>query len=341
MSMLADQHPGRLRVVDAEPGVLSSRVLGCQIEAHYPIDHEAGFRLARLVLAAIESLLSTGLDRDMVSFSSLLSIFVNPQVDPAERLSFSLKHRVGVPEFIISVDSNSQMGFGEQQQLRRGLVDFLVAFVVEVVGSSASAQSFKALIDHDGALDRSTYFSAPLFPPDDVFAPSIDSFDLRRFPKQPKATLFRRAPATSRAINEVHHESLHNDGLIRNEVWDRAGWNGCVYLTTDETSADDVMGLVFKDEQAGSQVFESLVDQVGRDNTQGRLSVAFLEASDSPRYTASIQSNPSTLVGRAQVFLSYGRLEMAPSTSDNLRRFMNSIVVGGPAEDGRGVPNRV
>lgn len=301
-----------------------SRVVGCDIDVLYPTDHADGFHFARLILAAVECLLATGFNHNMISFLSDLSIRVNLHDHDATTLSFNRTYRSGVPEFAVSVTQNASADAGELSHFRQGLAGLLLAILAEIAGQSAAVDSVKALLTDENALDRSVYFPAPITPRPSFPLPlsqlTVGTYE----PLQP-ATQFGRADTRRSDTNLSHHQELRNVGLIRNEVWDRAGWNGCVYLSTTKPGSVPTMGLIFSSEQAGRDVFDTLIEQIGTDNVEGKLSVTFTLADDSHDYLATIQSNVADNSDDNLVLVTSRNLTMTPATRDTLDWFLQLV----------------
>jgi len=117
--------------------------------------------------------------------------------------------------------------------------------------------------------------------------------------------------------------------LIREKLWDRAHWSGTVYFFTPESAQPPILGLVFRDATAASEIFSEWRKELGQHDKKERLRLSIIRGiseKDPFAYRVVIGTNPTLDLFRTEVrYLMIYRLnEMNATTDFNLNGFLAS-----------------
>jgi hypothetical protein len=65
--------------------------------------------------------------------------------------------------------------------------------------------------------------------------------------------------------------------LIREILWDKAGWGGTAFITPSDGTAMPVLGLIFGEREAAKQIFNGLSSDLGQVDTDERLRISIIK----------------------------------------------------------------
>jgi hypothetical protein len=117
--------------------------------------------------------------------------------------------------------------------------------------------------------------------------------------------------------------------LIRERLWDRAGWSGTAFFLTAEDVEPPIIALLFKDQHAAAEIFAEWRKELGQQDRNERLRLTIVRGINRKRplsYRVVIGTNPTKGAFREGVkYLMISRLKtMDPSTDVNLNNFLAS-----------------
>ena len=118
--------------------------------------------------------------------------------------------------------------------------------------------------------------------------------------------------------------------LIRERLWDRAGWSGTGFWLTVEDGAPPIIALLFKDQNAGAEIFAEWRKELGQQDKSERLRLTIVRGINRKRplsYRVVIGTNPTKGAFREGVkYFMMSRLHiMDPSTDVNLNTFLRQL----------------
>src|SRR6185295_8058525 len=129
--------------------VLKSQILGCKITVEAD-NHSPCTELAESTLAALESLLSTGMEHRLIAREPVLTINVRCSDFAKQPFGFEMMDRAGRPHVEISSAAfhAHKMSHEEQRELRTKLTELLANVLARVFVLDHSNQQLRKLL-HD------------------------------------------------------------------------------------------------------------------------------------------------------------------------------------------------
>jgi len=116
--------------------------------------------------------------------------------------------------------------------------------------------------------------------------------------------------------------------LIRLALWDRARWRGVATLTTASNTSPPILGLVFENGEAATEIFQAWRQELGERDLEERLYIGIVRGvtvANPSAYRVVIGANPGVALGDPDVKFAqmiYRIQMMEPSSSANLDRFL-------------------
>ncbi len=271
---------------DEKTLTFSSVILGCRVTVECD-NEQPSVALAESILAALESLLASGLVDRMAALEPKLTIRVRKSAFCEGPFSFELHEREARPHVEIACgdfDPNS-MKPEAQGLLRSRLCELLGTILPRVFVFADFEQSLDKLLSDDRAMERAIAFTSSFVvlgnvlgqaPRTDISRwcdanardyplkrskswdadyPKIETLDKRR-PETPKP-----GPGTGEQIAEqirlgrVKHSEMETVSPIRERLWEEAGWAGNAFMWS--TDKPPVFAPVFRKAEPAAQIFAS------------------------------------------------------------------------------------
>ena len=336
---------------------LTSRVLGCNISVAAD-NLSPCIELAESVLAALEALLSTGMEHHLFAREPVLKITVRKSDFVKPPFGFEFKEREGRPfvEISAGVFHAHKMTYQEQREVKDKLIELLAKILAEVFVLDVSKQSLERLFFDEHALARSVDFTSSFVTLGNVlgYAPKTsldawidvnsDEFPLKRLeewdaaerkskitagPKQDsKIDKGTGEPPPSLWQGKASHADMETVSLIRLALWDRANWTGTFFMWPQNTDSPPMLALMFKNANAGIEIFSQWQNELGKIDKQDRLRLTIIQGVNKKNihaYRVVVGSNPEKPVSRdhSKLFFMVNRMNtMEPSSNRNLTAFL-------------------
>jgi len=353
-------------IVDTEGRrtTLTSRILGCRVQ----VEVDNGFPtmdLAESLLAAAESFLATGMARRIIAREPSLTVDVRRSDLAATPFEFLLSDRGGRPhvEVRCSQFGVDQVSLADQAALKARLWEVVAhlvgrCFVVENI-EGAFEKLFEEERVHDRALDFTSSFVTLTnvlgHEPKDTITKWVETGDaeypLIRSESWAAAGLevdSHEGAAGKRGIlgegeppsdlldaGRARHDEMETVSLIRDSLWNRAGWMGTAFIMDRENRMRPILALVFTDEAAGREIFAHLRSELGGDDNVERLTVTIIQGISATKphsYRVVIGSSFDEAAAKSDTKYKMFRSRlntMVPITSTNLQLFLESYAAKG------------
>jgi len=338
---------------------LKSHLLGCDITIKSE-NASPCVELAESVLAALESLLSTGTVQIMAAAEPVLTIDVRRSELAEEPFEFELQDNTGRPHINITCSAFAPHNISTEAQakLKDKLIELLGAIFARIVITDDVPKVFETLLRDELALDRSVSFTGSFITVANVLGrnpknqisnwsdPKAQAYPPLRSTawdadyaraRVPADSVIRPLvpgkgdPPDSLSYGRVKQTEIRTVSLIRFALWDKAKWSGTVYATGEESSVlQPVLGLGFENPEVAKQIFQSWKAELGDRDTDDRLRVVIVRgiSMQNPHwYRVLIGSNLDRELrtpGVRQV-VSVSRMNTMEADSEvNLERFLRS-----------------
>ena len=358
----ASDLPDRPAIFDEAKVSFDSNLLGCRIYLESE-NKSPCTELAESVLAALESLMATGFRDHIFPRESNLTGEVRKSHFPDKIFSFNLKDRQGKPHLEIRCSDFSphDMSGEAQQEARNELRDLVIAVMARVYVLKNPEDTLTKLLHDEGALRRAVNYTSSLVVQGNVLGSSPKTkiskwkegeerhYPLTRFqpwdaseertalqdtndtsPRELKAGQ-GEPPADLLDIPTIKHTEIESISLIREALWEPAGWSGTGYITAVDDSMPPILALIFKDRRAARQIFREWRQELGAADEKDQLRVSIIRGIDQNnpfKYRVVIGANIATVLTRPNVRFATVNFQlntMEPSSDENLVRFLEEF----------------
>ena len=354
--------PDRPVLFDEAKVSLESNLLGCRI--HLESENKSPcVELAESAIAALESLMATGLRNRIFPRESILSGSVRTSHFPDELFSFDIEDRQGRPHLEIRCSDFSphDMSGEAQQEARNKLREMLFAIMARVYVLNNPEDTLRKLLRDEGALERAVNFTCGFVVQGNVLGSSPKTmiskwkegherhYPLSRFQpwdaSEERTTLDDTSdtlrpdlkagqgepPADLLDIQTLKHTEIESISLIREAFWERAGWSGTGYITVLDHPMPPILTLIFRNPQAARQIFREWREELGAEDEKDRLRVSIIRGIDQKnplKYRVAIGANMATAFARPGVrfaTINFRLNTMNPSSDEHLVRFLDGV----------------
>jgi hypothetical protein len=140
-------------------------------------------------------------------------------------------------------------------------------------------------------------------------------------------------PADLLDPEKIKHSQIKTFSLIRENLWEKAGWSATAFFVALDNSTLPVIAPVFKDEMIAREIFAQWRNELGVRDEQEQIRITIVRGIMRKKinaYRVVIGINPDVVFStpKVQFFAFASRINtMEPSTSENLDRFLNSYNV--------------
>ena len=358
----ADDLPDGPILYDEANVSLESNLIGCRIRLESE-NVSPCVGLAESALAALESLMATGFRDGVFPREPILTGSVRKSEIAETLFSFDLGDRDGRPHLEIRCSDFSphDMSVEAQREARNKLREMLVSVLARVFVLKNPEHTLIKLLRDEGSLERAVNFTCGFVVQGNVLGSYPKTkiskwkegderhYPLRRFQawdaadrrtalaeaKESRTREFKagqgQPPADILDTQTVKHTEIESISLIRERLWERAGWSGTAYFTTLDHSMPPVLAPIFRDPEAGRQIFRGWRLELGAQDEIDRLRVSFIRGIDQNnpfKYRVVIGANLATAFAGPEIryaTVMFRRNTMEPSSDENLERFLDAV----------------
>ncbi len=346
---------------DERKAYLKSNILGCEITIESE-NSSPCVELAESVLAALESLLSTGFVKRMAAREPSLSIVIRKSEFAKKPFEFNLHDETGKPKITIACSpfDPHNMSLEKQGEIKEKLLELVSTIMARSIMIPELDKTLTELFREEHGLDRSISFTGSFVTIGNVLGytpktnladwlkPNAKEYDLKRS-EQWNADILRKKEETIQEIikpplvssnedmppdlldlGKAKHTQMKTVSLIRETLWNKAGWNGTAFLVAMDSSTPPILAPTFKDQEAAIQIFKQWRSELGVRDESELLRISIVRGINKKKpywYRVVIGSNPNASLSssniRYAVFVN--RIHtMEPSSDENLERFIHS-----------------
>ena len=342
---------------------LTSNILGCRISVN-TATQEPCIELAESLIAALESFLATGVPANMFAIEPNLTInielsdladmlFTFDTNDQDGRLNVEIRCRQFDPQVL---------DFDDQARMKERLFDVVVHLVARVFLFDDHKSILKRLFHDDEVPQRAFDFTTSFVVVGNVlgYKPKTtleawikgykpypltrvepwDADDRHREATTPQARnppefadSSAEPPAELLAPRSVPHNQMETISLIRDNLWNEAGWFATGFAEFSKTPP--ILTLAFKNPQAARKIFAFWRAELGDRDEEDKLRVAIIRGISKTNpytYRMVIGSDPATGLSKSNVTFVFATSRihtMEPSSDENLKRFLGNYQVWG------------
>ena len=335
---------------------LHSRVLGCRITVESKTEPPC-VEVAESILAALESFLATSaLDR-AIAHEPELTMEVRTSDFAEAPISVSVEERAGRPHLVVrcqAFDPHS-LPVDKQVVVREAVFHATVTALAQIVVFKDYERNLEALFRDERVSERAVAFTSTFGRQANVLGASPKTrlsswineeasiYALRRTePWAPveimnddeqgddltSPRLMQGAEPPPELLNLRSHEQIETVSLIRERLWDRAGWAGTAFLTDPANAYPPVFALVFCNREAGREIFVHWRQELGKVDEREQIRLAIVRGIDKAyphAYRVIVGANPLAFLTGSRFVTFVNRIcRMDATTPDNLDRFLRA-----------------
>jgi len=357
----SEELPENPDLYDESKVQLKSNILGCDIE----IESENSLpcvELAESLLAALESLLSTSISKRMIAREPVLSVTIRKSEFAKKPFEFNLEDEDGKPRVTIacSIFDPHSMSVESQGEIKQKILELVTTIMARIIMIPELDKTLEGLFHEEHGLNRSIDFTGsfvttgnvlgytPKFNLADWLTLETREYSLKRSEpwnadylknieraklstkKQPLVPSEGDPPADLLDPEKLKHTQIKTFSLIRENLWDKAGWSATAFSVTLDNSTLPVIAPVFKDERIAREIFAHWRNELGVRDEQEQVRITIVRGimrKNLNAYRVVIGINPDVIFSTPKVqFAAFAsRINtMEASTSENLDRFLDS-----------------
>lgn len=337
---------------------LQSRILGCWINVKSEIDPPC-VEVAESILAALEGFLATSaLDRAM-AHEPELTMEVQTSDFAEAPFSVSVEERAGRPHLVVrcrAFDPHS-IPVNEQGAVREAVFNVAVTALAQIVVFKDFERDLETLFREERVQERAFAFTGTFGTQANVLGASpktrlanwIDERAMnyplirtepwvlednggkdehRDLTASPRLMQGAEPPPELLDPNLQSHDQMETVSMIRERLWDRAGWTGVLFLTDAADDYPPVFALIFRNREAGREIFVQWRKELGKVDLREQIYLSVVRGIDKAQphaYRVVVGSNPSTFPVGARFVNFINRVHrMDATTPANLDRFIDA-----------------
>ena len=357
----ADELPAGPLLYEQRTVSLTSNLLGCRMEVESE-NIAPCVELAESVLAALESLLSTGMVERIIARVPVLPIKIRKADFVEGPLVFETQDVDGMPQVEVrcAVFDPHKMPREVQNAIKDKLIALLSYILARAFMLNDLEHTLTKLFRDERALERAINFTSSFVTTGNVLggmpkttisdwhesgfrdypvvrAEEWDAAERRakaepdRHIGKPGGTCATGEPPPQMSdMNRAKHDEMEMVSIIRESLWDNAGWSGTAFLWSEDDSRPPALMLVFTNAEVAGNIFRLWRKDLGTEDHEERLRVSIIRGisrKNPAHYRVILGLNPAAAHLRREtkqiIMMSRFHL-MEPSSDFNLRTFLNS-----------------
>lgn len=337
----------------------TSSLLGCKINLHCE-NSSPCLELAESMLAALESLLATGLDNQLIAHEPVLTINIHKSDAVKGDFEFEVKDASGRPyaELKCSDFNPHSMSLESQSNLKDKLLKLLVSLFARVFLHNDFEQFTTKLFRDELAIQRAIDFTSSFVALGNVLGyepktrtsawanPEARDYPLKRSEVWDAAEKGKQAdvdnklkphkpaigkgepPADVIDASRTKHSQMETVSLIREVLWNHAGWFGTAFMMSVDYSFPPVIALMFKNAEAARDIFTEWRNELGSTDTAEKLRLTIIQGiAKENKFAYRVSIGTDTDAGFSRPDIKYAIMvsrsnTMEPQSDHNLKGFL-------------------
>lgn len=325
--------------------IISSTILGCDVIVKI-LNESPCLEVGESVLAALESFLSTGMLRHAASRESSIEIKVDI-VNSTKKDLINYSVDEGDEKPIISVHCKKfnphKVSLTDQKELRDLVFKIVVEAAVRIAMFKNPKQDLEEMMRDERVPERALNFTSSFVTLGNVLGHNPKTRISECLDTKNKAYILKRKvqlkfseisnkPSSSDPKKysddpflKTKHDEVKNVSLIRNTLWDEAGWQGAGFALVPD-GRPPILSILFKNIEAGKKIFGVWQKRINRIDKENEIRVTIVEGinqKEPHNYRVGIgsnfkeqtEANPGFLIAATRIHT------MTPQSSQNLENF--------------------
>ncbi|OGU95722.1 MAG: hypothetical protein A2475_03940 [Ignavibacteria bacterium RIFOXYC2_FULL_35_21] len=321
---------------------LKSRILGCEYIVSSP-NSSPEIEIGEYVFSALESFLSTTIEMSAVSRDSSAIITILRDDTLKEEINYEtmIAGKFGIIVKCSAFNPHS-LSKVQQEKISSSISDLVLDLIANTILFKDPAIDLLKLFKDEEVSSRAFNFSTPMVTLGNVlgYNPKRSILDWIN----PEATSYTYIPEKSGKLTgtknfikgdnvkaqdaPLRHSEIKNVSVIRQHLWDKAGWTGVLYITS--VAHPPVLAFLFKNEENAKAIFKDWKETLGNKDIKETIRISIIRgvSEDNPTwYRVVITTNlHQTENSFSCNFVVVSRIHtLTPDNTTNLDRFSESF----------------
>jgi hypothetical protein len=322
---------------------LKSRILGCEYIVKVP-NSSPEIEIGEYILAALESFLSTAIDMKAASRDSSVIVTISRDSAQGEELKYEIKKdgKFGIAITCGSFNPHSLLK-ESQEKISKSISEIVLQLVGNTIIFNDSETDLLKLFKDEEVSSRAFNFSTPMVTLGNVLGynpkrsitewikPKAKSYLYipEKSGRPVKNKEFKKEDTAKSSDIPIRHDEIKNVSIIRQHLWDKAGWSGVLYITVPARLP--VMAFLFKNEEKARAIFKDWKETFGDEDKDETIRISMVRGvseKDPAWYRAVVTTNIdlATKNPKHNRIITVSRIHtLTPDTTVNLDRFSESF----------------
>lgn len=328
---------------------LRSQILGCDFVVKTS-NSSPEIEIGEYILASLESFLSTAMDMQAISRDSDAILTISGDVTQSARIMYELKKDGKVGASITCGSFNPHaLSRESQKEICLSVSDIVLRLVANTIVFKDPKVDLQKLFRDEEVSSRAFNFSTPLVTIGNVLGhnpkrsisqwmdPNSKSYPFS-FEKSGRPIKIGESRKDDKSQVEnldeyTRHTRVKNVSVIRQHLWDEAGWGGVLYMVPPSTPP--LMGFIFNNADKAKAIFKDWNETFGKEDKDETIRVSMIRGVSKKNpmwYKAVVTTNldeKNLPKDRDKVIVVSRVHTLTPDTTENLDRFVQSFNIFG------------
>jgi hypothetical protein len=362
---LAYEQPGRLQlparpqIDDGQSVNYKTNVLGCEVTLLAQAN-AFSISVAEAVLGCIEAFFATSLNEHLLPYRQSARIILRSAFDLKKGLVVSVETEEAETHLVILHPvSAPEMTPENRMADRDSLIEVIAKFITHIAVIEDVKKYFERIAGEERGFARALVYSEASLAQENVFGnrPKVligdwkpegeaKSYPLTRSVEWTEGVELKQIPLPTgdqqddapvrgeaeiraqftRSMETGKHSQRQIVSLIDVPLWNRASWRATMFYFDPDKAPYPILALGFEDRAAAAQIFEGLINLLGKVDKDNRLRVVIIRGiskNNPAAYRVVIGTNlDRSEAGGGIVILITRNNVMEPVTTENLDRFL-------------------
>ena len=313
---------------------LKSTILGCDFIVKTK-NGSPEIEVAEYILSALESFLSTTIERGAASSDGIVHISITRDESLGAKITHSINKK-GKLKIEIKCGSFNPHSLNkkEQQDIHSNVSEVVLQIVANTTIFKDPEVDLLTLFKDEEVSSRAFSFSSPLvalgnvlgYQPKRKISDWLETGSTKYEYNREKSGSLKEVPKKEKVKNEAdpsRHDQIKNVSVIRQHLWNDAGWTGAAYLTMPDRPP--VLAFMYTNKDMAKAIFKDWKETFGDEDKNETIRISMVRgiSKDNPEwYRAVVATNLDKDNPPKGRVITVSRLHtMTPKTTENLDRF--------------------
>ncbi|HWY79107.1 MAG TPA: hypothetical protein VNW29_01995 [Candidatus Sulfotelmatobacter sp.] len=265
---------------------MKSKILGSEFIVEVP-NSSPEIELGEYFLAALESFLATSMSYDAVSRDRQVFIYIKRDNAQKKKIKYEIRtdSKLGI-DLICKKFNPHKLTLKEQKEIAGSFSEAVLQLIAHsILFRDPKADLLKLFRDEEVSY-RAFNFSSSLITLGNLlgYTPksSITKWISEEYKKYPYISKKSGKPITNEKSKsnepvrreQLRHDEIENVSIIRQHLWDQAGWRGVMYCVPSDSPP--ILALMFDNKNMAEAIFKDWIETFSREDKDELIRIAML-----------------------------------------------------------------